>query len=118
MLITALFDVCHIVGLNSSVASYAECFTEAGITGRQLLMLTNDDLEQIGVKKLGHQEILLQSIALLQSLVRLTACVSAGKASLLKTEIYIYKSIPYLCILFVKLMISNWLAFVYIWYIL
>jgi len=52
------------------VAHYAECFEEAGITGRLLMMLTNNDLEEIGVTKLGHQEILLQSIALLQSLVR------------------------------------------------
>lgn len=64
------FDVCCIVGLDSSVAHYAECFEEAGITGRLLMMLTNNDLEEIGVTKLGHQEILLQSIALLQSLVR------------------------------------------------
>ena len=51
------------------MAGYADQFTQASITGKQLLMLTNDDLETIGVNKLGHQEILLQSIALLQSLV-------------------------------------------------
>lgn len=71
MSVAGLFDVCCIVGLNSSVAHYAECFEEAGITGRLLMMLTNNDLEEIGIAKLGHQEILLQSIALLRSLVRL-----------------------------------------------
>jgi len=60
-----------IVGLDSTVAEYAHCFTQAKITGRLLLMLTNDDLEQIGVNKIGHQEILLHSIALLQALVSL-----------------------------------------------
>ena len=53
------------------MAEYAHCFTQAEITGRLLLMLTNDDLEQIGVNKIGHQEILLHSIALLQALVSL-----------------------------------------------
>jgi len=53
------------------VAEYADCFARAEITGRQLLMLTNEDFERIGVIKIGHQEILLQSIALLQTLVRL-----------------------------------------------
>jgi len=63
--------MCHFAGLDRSVSGYAECFQQAGITGRRLLMLTNDDLERIGVKKLGHQEVLLQSIAMLQLLVRL-----------------------------------------------
>ena len=53
------------------MAEYANCFARAEVTGRRLLVLTNDDLERIGVSKLGHQEILLQSIALLQTLVRL-----------------------------------------------
>jgi len=67
--------VCNVAGLDSSVAGYAECFAQSGITGEQLLMLTNDDLERIGVDKLGHQEMLLQSITLLQSLVTTTtAC--------------------------------------------
>ena len=64
-----LFGVCCIVGLDSSVAGYADCFEQAGITGRLLMMLTNNQLEEIGITRLGHQEILLQSITLLQSLV-------------------------------------------------
>jgi len=66
-----LFGVYLIVGFDSSVAGYAERFAQAGITGQQLLLLTNDDLERIGINKLGHQEILLQSISLLRTLVRL-----------------------------------------------
>ena len=64
-----MIDVCHVAGLDSSVSGYTDQFTRARITGKQLLMMTNDDLERIGVNNLGHQEILLQSIALLQSLV-------------------------------------------------
>ena len=60
-----------IVGLDSSIAGYKECFAQAGITGEQLLMLTNDDLEQMGITKFGHRDILLHSIALLHALVRL-----------------------------------------------
>jgi len=71
MLNITSFDVCCVIGLDSTVAGYADCFAQAKIAGHRLLSLTNDDLESIGVNKLGHQEILLQSIALLQTLVRL-----------------------------------------------
>jgi len=71
MLNVTVFDVCCIIGLDNTVAGYADCFAQAEVTGRRLLMLTNDDLELIGINKLGHQEVLLQSIALLQALVRL-----------------------------------------------
>ena len=75
MLNVTVFDVCCIIGLDSTVAGYADCFAQAEVTGRRLLMLTNDDLELIGINKLGHQEVLLQSIALLQALVRLVLYV-------------------------------------------
>jgi len=76
-------SVCF-VGIDSLVAGASEHFAKARITGQQLLMmiLTNDDLEQIGISELGHQEILLQSIALLQTLVSLTQpalCCKQGR---------------------------------------
>ena len=78
--------LCHVLGLHSSVAYYAEYFAQAGINGRQLLMLTNDDLGQIGVDKLGHQEILLQSIALLQTLVCIVIIIHGSRCTRYKVK--------------------------------
>lgn len=94
--------MCYVVGLDSSVAGYADCFALAGITGRRLLTSTNEDLEHIGVIKLGHQEILLQSIALLQTLVRLfhgwKACCLSLSSSILIKIMYLYFLLFYMMV--------------------
>jgi hypothetical protein len=55
--------------------------TEHGIDGRKLLMLTHHDLEKIGIDKLGHQELILEAVDLLKSLVNTNSCTckSANK---------------------------------------
>jgi len=81
------YGLWNVVGLDSSVSCYADCFAQAGITGKQLMLLANDDLEQIGINKLGHQEILLQSIALLQSLV--TAVYTSTSSTAIGSFIFV-----------------------------
>jgi len=51
-------------------ADYLDWFTERLVTGRQLLQMTSYDIGQLSIGKVGHQERLLHSIGLLQSLVR------------------------------------------------
>jgi hypothetical protein len=53
---------------------YADLMTEHGIDGRKLLMLTHHDLEKIGIDKLGHQELILEAVDLLKSLVNTNSC--------------------------------------------
>ena len=60
-----------VLGLDDMVAVYAEHFLSAAISGQLLLTFTNDDLLDLGIVKVGHQELLLHSIGLLDALVRL-----------------------------------------------
>ncbi|KAL3281327.1 hypothetical protein HHI36_004538 [Cryptolaemus montrouzieri] len=49
-------------GLDSSVSHYTTSFLNNGVTGGQLLNLRADDLEHLGIKILGHQEIILEAV--------------------------------------------------------
>jgi connector enhancer of kinase suppressor of Ras 2 len=51
------------------VAQYRPLFIEYEVDGRKLLMLNHSDLEKIGINKLGHQELVLEAVDLLRSLV-------------------------------------------------
>lgn len=48
---------------------YIRSFVDKNINGQQLLDLQPDDLEDIGVYKIGHQEIILEAIELLKNFV-------------------------------------------------
>lgn len=58
------------LGLESSVAQYADVFQEARITGKQLLSLDYRLLEKtLNIWKIGHQELILHAIQLLEAVV-------------------------------------------------
>lgn len=57
------------VGLDSAVSHYTTSFLNNGVTGGQLLNLRADDLEHLGVKILGHQEIILEAVEHLRHFV-------------------------------------------------
>ena len=61
--------VCLCAGLDESVSQYVPLFLINGVNGRKLLMLNHADLEKIGINKLGHQELVLEAVDLLRSLV-------------------------------------------------
>ena len=61
-------------GLDEATPQYADLITEHGIDGKKLLMLTHYDLEKIGIDKLGHQELILEAVDLLKSLVNTNSC--------------------------------------------
>ncbi|XP_065201837.1 CNK3/IPCEF1 fusion protein isoform X2 [Planococcus citri] len=54
-------------GLDNVVLQYIRLFVEKNINGQQLLDLQPNDLEEIGVYKIGHQEIILEAIDLLKN---------------------------------------------------
>lgn len=60
-----------ILGLDESIAKYANSFLNNGVKGYQLLNLRADDLDHFGVESLGHQEVLLESVGYLRSFVSL-----------------------------------------------
>ncbi|KAJ8946683.1 hypothetical protein NQ318_019998 [Aromia moschata] len=49
-------------GLDNVIMQYNTSFLNNGVTGHQLLNLRADDLEHLGVKTLGHQEIILEAV--------------------------------------------------------
>ena len=54
-------------GLDDCVYPYAHFFLNNDVTGQGLLNLTVDDLYKLHVEKLGHQEIILESLELLRN---------------------------------------------------
>jgi len=54
-------------GLDDVVYPYAHFFLNNDVTGQGLLNLTVDDLYKLHVEKLGHQEIILESLELLRN---------------------------------------------------
>ncbi|KOC69828.1 Connector enhancer of kinase suppressor of ras 3 [Habropoda laboriosa] len=56
-----------ILGLDNSVLPYVHSFTNHGVSGQQLLSLRPEDLEHLGVLKLGHQEIILEAVEYLRN---------------------------------------------------
>lgn len=55
-------------GLDAPLHQYP--VSEWHLSGLDLLQLTSHDLEKLGVHKIGHQELLLEAIEKLCSLVR------------------------------------------------
>lgn len=58
-----------IAGLTEVIQPFVHRFVEAGIDGARLLSLTHSDLANLGIEKLGQQEIVLEAIDLLIQLV-------------------------------------------------
>ncbi|XP_029649107.1 uncharacterized protein LOC115222874 isoform X3 [Octopus sinensis] len=55
-------------GLDDVVLPYVQYFLNSGIDGKKLFMMSNFDLEKLNVTKIGHQELILESIGLLLTL--------------------------------------------------
>jgi hypothetical protein len=53
-------------GLEDCIRPYVDTFVERGVTGKRLLMLDAGDLSNLGVWKIGHQEIVLGAVDLLR----------------------------------------------------
>ncbi|XP_030757518.1 LOW QUALITY PROTEIN: uncharacterized protein LOC115883312 [Sitophilus oryzae] len=55
-------------GLDNVIFQYQASFLNNGVTGQHLLNLRAEDLENLGVKKLGHQEIILEAVEHLRNI--------------------------------------------------
>lgn len=60
-------------GLDDSLQQYVPNFEREKISGEQLLKISHQDLEELGVARIGHQELVLEAVDLLCALVR-TRC--------------------------------------------
>lgn len=57
------------LGLDDSLQQYVSNFEREKISGEQLLKITHQDLEELGVARIGHQELVLEAVDLLCALV-------------------------------------------------
>lgn len=61
-------------GLDDSLQQYVSNFEREKISGEQLLKITHQDLEELGVARIGHQELVLEAVDLLCALVSRWMC--------------------------------------------
>lgn len=70
MVITSNFNDKNLYpGLDDALQVYIPHLLEAEISGAQLLALDYDDLDNLGVVSIGHQELILEGTDLLKQLV-------------------------------------------------
>ncbi|KAJ7995921.1 hypothetical protein DPEC_G00231720 [Dallia pectoralis] len=56
-------------GLDDCLQQYIKNFEREKISGEQLLHITHQELEELGVTRIGHQELILEAVDLLCALV-------------------------------------------------
>ncbi len=84
-------------GLDDSLQQYVHNFEREKINGEQLLKISHQDLEELGIARIGHQELVLESVDLLCALVGVIIHISCGSKlffhdlfmTYLRLEIYI-----------------------------
>jgi SAM domain (Sterile alpha motif) len=59
----------YLVGLDNTMYQYTHSFTNNGVSGKQLLNIRPYELEQLGIKLIGHQEIILEAVDYLKNFV-------------------------------------------------
>jgi len=62
--------------LDSGLRTYIRNFKEADVVGDQLLSLTYEDLNSLQIRLVGHQEQIIDAVALLQQLVSIVCVFS------------------------------------------
>lgn len=60
---------CVLVGLDDCLQQYVPKFEREKINGEQLLQISHQDLEDLGISRIGHQELVLEAVDLLCALV-------------------------------------------------
>lgn len=70
------------VGLDDCLQQYVHKFEREKINGEQLLKISHQDLEELGVTRIGHQELVLEAVDLL------CALVSSGKDDLCHGDVF------------------------------
>lgn len=62
------------VGLDDCLQQYVCVFERGGVCGERLLRISHAELEELGVSRIGHQELILEAVDLLCALVSLCVC--------------------------------------------
>lgn len=78
--VNCFLDFFHPVsaGLDDCLQQYIKNFEREKISGDQLLRITHQELEDLGVTRIGHQELILEAVDLLCALVNFLGQSGAG----------------------------------------
>uniref|UniRef100_A0A674PEN4 Connector enhancer of kinase suppressor of Ras 2b n=1 Tax=Takifugu rubripes TaxID=31033 RepID=A0A674PEN4_TAKRU len=63
-----MFSLCGSQGLDDCLQQYIKTFEREKVGGDQLLRITHQELEDLGVSRIGHQELILEAVDLLCAL--------------------------------------------------
>lgn len=76
--LTILMCFSSLVGLDDCLQQYVCVFERGGVCGERLLRISHAELEELGVSRIGHQELILEAVDLLCALVsrRVLACAA------------------------------------------
>ena len=66
---TERFSCVNPSGLDDCLQQYIKTFEKEKVGGDQLLRITHQELEDLGVSRIGHQELILEAVDLLCALV-------------------------------------------------
>lgn len=64
-----MLSLCGSQGLDDCLQQYIKTFEREKVGGDQLLRITHQELEDLGVSRIGHQELILEAVDLLCALV-------------------------------------------------
>ena len=62
-----MISLFYVIGLDNTIHPYIHSFLNHDVNGQQLLNIQSQDLERLGVIKLGHQEIILNAVEYLRN---------------------------------------------------
>lgn len=69
---TLINSILFLLGLDDCLQQYIKNFEREKIGGDQLLRITHQELEDLGVTRIGHQELILEAVDLLCALVNIS----------------------------------------------
>lgn len=81
-------------GLDDCLQQYIKNFEREKISGDQLLRITHQELEDLGVSRIGHQELILEAVDLLCALVRASWNWWKGKLCFFSLFSFLLKFFP------------------------
>lgn len=74
--VSNLHNMCvFAAGLDDCLQQYVCVFERGGVCGERLLRISHAELEELGVSRIGHQELILEAVDLLCALVSVYMCV-------------------------------------------
>lgn len=68
-MIEIIISILNFTGLDSMNSHYVKAFTNNQIEGKKLLNIRPYELEELGIKSIGHQEIILEAVEHLRNFV-------------------------------------------------